>query len=447
MATAKLTKRIVDEAKHPGVAGDRADPRSMFLIYDTDIKGFALKVTPAGGKVFVVDWRQPGGAAAPKGRTTIGNYGSPYTLDMAREAARDILTKVRQGINPNHERKRAAREAVDLAFDKVASRFIEIYAKMNQQRSWQQADRTLRVDAIPVFGSRPIHTITRADVSNFLQAKMLKAPQQARYTHATLRKLFRWAVETGQLDRSPMESMGQVAKAVKRDRVLADNELVEIWHGLGELGEPFATIYRLLIATGQRLNEVGAMTSVEINMANRIWTLPAKRAKNDESHTVSLNALAMAALESLGEAAWRGRDTDTTDLLFSSNGKSAPAGWSKAKARLDAIIYERRINVAKEAGQPLDKVKIMPEWRVHDFRRTMATGFQRLGIRLEVTEAALNHVSGSRGGIVGVYQRHDWANEKRAAFDAWGDHLAILIGGDMIDKTNVVPMERVAASA
>jgi integrase len=445
MATAKLTKRLVDEAKHPGTSDGRADPRSMFLIYDTDIKGFALKVTPAGGKMFVVDWRQPGGSKAPKGRTTIGTYGSPYTVEMAREVARDVLAKVRQGINPNQSRKDDARRAVDLAFNKVAERFIETYAKQHQPRTYGQARRTLDKDIISVFGSRPLHNITRADVSALLHDHAARAPQQSRYTHATLRKLFRWAVETGQLDQSPMSAMSAPAKAVTRDRVLSDDELAEIWRAIDTLGDPFATIYRLLIATGQRREEVGGMTWAEIDLANATWTIPAERAKNGKAHVVPLNSLAMGALEGLANAAWRGRD-ESAELIFSSNGKSVPQGWSKAKARCDAVILANRIADAQKAGQPIERVKPMPSWRAHDFRRTMATGFQRLGIRLEVTEAALNHVSGSRGGIVGVYQRHDWADEKRMAMAAWAAHIGKVIGEDPgDDASKVIPMERRAA--
>jgi integrase len=71
----------------------------------------------------------------------------------------------------------------------------------------------------------------------------------------------------------------------------------------------------------------------------------------------------------------------------------------------------------------------LPHWTIHDLRRTFATGLQRLGIRLEVTEAILNHVSGSRGGVTGIYQRHDWATEKRAALDAWAAHVVSIVGG------------------
>jgi hypothetical protein len=80
----------------------------------------------------------------------------------------------------------------------------------------------------------------------------------------------------------------------------------------------------------------------------------------------------------------------------------------------------------------------MEPWKVHDLRRTLATGFQKLGVRFEVTEAVLNHTSGSKGGVAGVYQRHDWAEEKRAALDAWASHVDRLVTGT--DKSNVISL-------
>ena len=96
------------------------------------------------------------------------------------------------------------------------------------------------------------------------------------------------------------------------------------------------------------------------------------------------------------------------------------SGFSNAKKDIDAAIKA----VAGDGAEPV------PHWTLHDLRRTVATGLQKLGVRLEVTEAVLNHVSGSRRGVVGIYQRHDWADEKRAALSAWGDRVAQIVEED-----------------
>jgi len=437
---AKLTKRVLDDARHP----DPTIPsKSGFFIWDTELRGFAVRVSTAGRKVFIIEWRLPAakGVATPKGRYVIGEFGNPYTIDQAREIARGVQAKAKLGINPNQERRDDARRTVDLAFDKMADRFVSGYARLHQTRSYGQAERTLNRDVKPVLGSKPLHAITRADIGGLLADIAGKAPQQARYTQATLRKFFRWAVDVGQLDQSPMIGMAPITKvAASRDRVLVDDELREIWLATETLGEPFASIYRLLMATGQRREEVASMAWSQIDLPGRTWTIPTTHAKNKKAHIVPLNELAMEVIDGLSDKTWGGRDAKA-DLLFSTNGETAPSGWSKAKRRCDSLILANRLKAAQENGKAIDKIKSMTGWRVHDFRRTMATGFQRLGVRLEVTEAALNHVGGSRAGIVGIYQRYDWESEKRAAMDTWSEHLAGVIA-DRPASTNVVPMRQ-----
>jgi hypothetical protein len=176
-------------------------------------------------------------------------------------------------------------------------------------------------------------------------------------------------------------------------------ELGAIWHATAGAGA-FNGIVRLLMLTGQRREEVAGMTSAELSGDFSTWTVPASRAKNGTTHIVPLSAPAQDLLRNVprfGELAFPGL-------------RGPFNGWSKAKAALDA-----------KSG--------VTNWRLHDLRRTAATGLQRLGVRLEVTEQVLNHVSGSRADIVGVYQRHDFASEKRAALEAWGEHVLAVVEG------------------
>ena len=155
------------------------------------------------------------------------------------------------------------------------------------------------------------------------------------------------------------------------------------------------------------------MSFEELDMASATWTIPAKRAKNNLAHVVPLSMPVMAELEALGAGSRK------AGLVFTTTGKTPISGVSKMKANLDKLM-----------GEPVP-------WRLHDIRRTMATGLQRLGVRFEVTEAVLNHVSGAKSGIAGVYQRHDWAEEKRAALDAWGRHVEALTS-DHGEISNVI---------
>jgi integrase len=205
-----------------------------------------------------------------------------------------------------------------------------------------------------------------------------------------------WGVKRGALSINPFVNL-PVAPTLKRERVLSDDELAVIWRATDGPG-PFNGIVRLLILTGQRREEVAGMTWAEL--ADDTWTIPASRTKNGATHIVPLSAQAQDLLRMAPRFG---------ELVFP--GLRGPFnGWSKAKAALDA-----------RSG--------VTGWRLHDLRRTAATGLQRLGVRLEVTEQVLNHVSGSRAGIVGVYQRHDFASEKRAALEAWGEHVLAIVEG------------------
>jgi integrase len=173
---------------------------------------------------------------------------------------------------------------------------------------------------------------------------------------------------------------------------------------------PLNAIVRFLILSGQRREEVAGMKWTELSDDFSTWTIPASRAKNGATHIVPLSDQAREQLRSLPQF---------NELVFPGL-RGAFNGWSKAKAALDA-----------KSG--------VTNWRLHDLRRTMATGLQRLGVRLEVTEQVLNHVSGSRAGIVGVYQRHDFALEKRAALQAWGEQVIAIVEGH-VAANNVVTL-------
>jgi integrase len=190
-------------------------------------------------------------------------------------------------------------------------------------------------------------------------------------------------------------------------------------------------MFRLLIATGQRREEVAGLDWYELDRKSQTWTLPAERAKNGQAHIVPLNALAVAELDTLATKlvdAENDSDAETSwparGLVFTTTGKTAASGHSRGKSRLDKEVETTLSGRAARTGKPQHPIAA---WRIHDVRRTVATGLQRLGIRFEVTEAVLNHVSGSRSGVAGVYQRHDWKEEKRMALLAWGSHLNSLI--------------------
>lgn len=397
MPIGRITKRSVD-ALVPGT-------KDIFL-WDEELKGFGLRLTASGAKSYVIQYRM-GGRESPTRRFTIGGHGSPWAPDTARKEAIRLLIEVRQGRDPGLAKLERRRQAVDLAFNSYVEAFIDLYLK-KRWKQWKLGAGVLRREVIPVLRDRPLPKIARNHL-NPIWDGLQDRPAVARVTFATLRKLFKWAVSRGDIDRSPLEGAEAPPVVPARDRVLNDEELAIVWNAAPELGKPFGDYLRMLILTGQRRDEVAGMDWSELNRQDGEWLLPGYRAKNGKPHLVPLSEPAIAILDAVAG----GKRWPTHGYVFTTTGNTAISGFSKAKRRLDEMI-----------GRNLGPRFV--SWRAHDLRRTLATGLQRLGVRFEVTEAVLNHISGSRGGIAGVYQRYDWAAEKRQALASWAEHVSKL---------------------
>jgi integrase len=235
---------------------------------------------------------------------------------------------------------------------------------------------------------------------------------------ARVRSFFGWLADRDIISISPAAGVRMPAELVSRDRVLDDDELRLVWKASGTLSEPFGAFVRMLMLTGQRRDEVARMTDDEL--AGDLWTIPGDRAKNGEPHLVPLSPEALGVLAEVTRIG-------PANFVFSTTGRTAISGYSKAKTALDAAVAK----LAKDEGRdPL------AGWTLHDLRWSCATGLARLGVPVHVTELVLNHRSGSRAGIVGVYQRHQYLDERRAALEAWGRHL---LGLTAEKPSNVVP--------
>jgi integrase len=445
MATAKgeLTKRAVEAVDTPA-------PGKRAYLWDGKLSGFGVMVTDTGKRSYLVQYRV-GGRGSPTRRVTIGRHGSPWTTEKARDRAAELLEQVRRKVDPfdaERERVRADRErkaaeaAADeastrLAFSTVSDQFIKKYAKVQQARSWRDTDSIFRRDLKPHFGERPLPAISRADIVGLLDKVQERGDSAAVKAYKALRVMFGWAVDRHLITASPMATMKPPAKTESRERALTDAELRFVWLAAGGLGWPFGPIVRLLILTGQRRDEVGELHWPELDTDKASWLLPAERSKNGMASLVPLSAPALSIVDDLPKIKNDG------ELVFTTTGETPVSGFSKIKRRLDASMLDLMRKEARDAGgddEAIDKIKLEP-WRLHDLRRTFASGCQRLGIRLEVVEAALNHVSGSRSGIVGVYQVYRFEDEKRDAMAAWARHVTAIVQGER-PSSNVVPMER-----
>lgn len=197
---------------------------------------------------------------------------------------------------------------------------------------------------------------------------------------------------------------------VSRDRVLTDSELVAAWKAAEQIGYPFGPMVQMLILTGQRRSEVLEAEWREFDLDAATWTIPRGRAKNDRAHVVPLAPHALQILCGLPHVGQRPR------LLFTTTGETAFSGVSKATERLRSLA----------AALLPDGDEAAP-WRLHDLRRTFASGCGRLKIPVHVVEKALNHTSGTHAGIVGIYQRHEYEEDRRQAMELWAAHFDELL--------------------
>jgi integrase len=191
-----------------------------------------------------------------------------------------------------------------------------------------------------------------------------------------------------------------------RERVLGPDEVRRLWLALDTVGGPTAAAIKLMLLCGQRRGECAGMTFSELD--GDVWVLPRQRVKNGRPHSITLSRQALAVIEQQPKV-------DGCAFVFTS-GLRPVAAWSRVKAGIDAIM------------------KPDAPWTLHDLRRTCASGMAALGVALPTIERVLNHSSGSFRGIVSVYQRHDYANEKRDALARWGDHVERIVKGEAPGK-------------
>lgn len=432
MAVLKITKRNVDAAPVP--ASNDA------YLWDTDLKGFGLRVTPKGVRSYVVQYRLP---ARPARRMTIGIHGSPWTPEKARTRAEEILYDVKRGDDPMNAARKRARAAVDLEFSKYVETFTDNYLKLEWKDSWAEAKRRLETHAVPYLKGRPLPEIEKHEVAKVIQ-RLKDRTALARNTHAVLRKLFAWAIDQGDLNVSPISAAPPLVKA--RKRVLTPDEMVAAWQASFKLGRPMGQFVRMLFATLQRRNEVAGLPWAEVTELNHIWRQDGVRVKNDEVHLVPLNALAIEVLADMAAgpkpAPGKPKAWPRKGLVFTTTGETAISGFSKVKAKLDREmlpILQKLADKRADALGEAPELVFLPPWRLHDIRRSGTTQMQALGVPIEVTEKVINHKSGETAGIRGVYNLHAYTDEKRQALDAWGSYLRRLIA-DAESDSNIVPL-------
>jgi integrase len=388
------------------VAALELDGKRDVIHFDDLMSGFGYRLRAgAGGKVlrsWVVQYRR-GGASR---RLLLGSA-EVLSAEQARTMAKKALGLIANGEDPAADR--ADRRAKDkLTLRSVIDEYLA--AKQVRPRTLAEIRRYLTVYCRPLHGM-PVDAVTRKDIATRLAAigREHGSITLAR-ARAALSAFFTWAMQMGIVEANPVLGTAKPQDTTPRDRVLSDAELVAIWRACGD--DDFGRIVRLLILMPCRRSEIGGMRWGELVDLERGWTLPAERSKNGRAHTLPLLPMALAIIKAVPRMA-------TRDYLFGvrANGFTP---WEDAKAALGA-----------RSG--------VTGWVLHDIRRSVATRMADLGVGPHIIEEILNHRSGHKSGVAGIYNRSSYTNEVRAALALWHDHVRTLVEGGERKVLHYVP--------
>lgn len=434
MPTEKLTDRRVKTVRVPP-GGARLE------LWDLNMPGLGLRVAPdgpqgEGGKTWFVRYRFGG----QQRRHKLGTYPA-LLLSDAHKAARDLFKAVAAGEDPAAEKAPAA--PVD-TFDSVADEFVKRHVKVAlKPRSAREVERILNVDLRPHWGTRPIQAITKRDVIELLDRIVDRgAPVHANRTLAVARKLFNWAIGRDLMATSPCDRLKPPSVETERQRVLSDEEIALVWRAAGACAPAFGPMVRICLLTAQRRGETSVMRWADVDLERKVWTIPREVTKGDRGHEVPLSDLAVAIIDAqprLGVYVFPGRSAGCQAEETANAKKETPfSGFSRAKERLDNLVLESLRKAAKQRGEDPEKVKPLPDWTLHDLRRTAATGMARIGIPRLIISKIENH---AEGGVTRIYDRYAYEKEKREALGLWAEKVRSIVEPP---PDNVVQLRRAA---
>lgn len=431
MPKAKIKVKFTEKSIKRKVTG--SEP---VLMWDTLTEGLALKINPGGRRSYIVMPRVLGKQV----KYTLGTTTS-LTIPGARARARAVFEDAERGIAPKEAVRRAAQEAERAkrsSFRNAAEGYLADPEGGGSLRSKTQLEKRLEASVYPDWGETPIQELTEDDAIDLIdRVKAKNGPVAARVTDSMLRQIFKWAKKSRKIKVSPLANVDPPKIVSERSRTLEDVEIVRLWEAFETLGPPFAHIHKLLLVLGQRRNEIAGMKRSEIS--GDLWTIPGSRMKRlpkhkNTPHTVPLPPLAIEIINSVPEIV--GEDGTTYDHIFATDrrGDCAPSGWGRIKEKIDKHLIESQ---AKRLGQKADRKKHgIADWRLHDLRRTMRTGLSALKIRPDIAEMTIGHIL---TGVRGIYDRHQFDDEKRFALESWSARVQAIVSGTAMPD-NVVDM-------
>jgi integrase len=360
--------------------------------FDDTIPGFGLRARDTGARSWVFQYK-----IGNKTRRLVIGRASAIGLGKAREIAGELHAKVRLGGDPASEKRLQVRRASD-TLGVLVTRYLDRQRGRLRPGSYQETARHLSVHAKPLH-PLPLDSIDQRVIAGRLGTiEKNSGAVTANRVRASMSAMFTWGMKEGLVLANPVANTNK-REEKPRERVLPDAELRAVWRALSD--NRYGTIVKLLMLTGQRVNEIAGLRWSEIDFDRNVISLPGERTKNKRPHEVPMASQVrslLAAQERIG---------DREPVFGRGNGPCS--GFWRHKAKLDSTI------------------RLAP-WVLHDLRRSVATGMAELGIQPHIIEAVLNHASGHKGGIAGIYNKAKYVTEKAAALARWDEHVTSLRG-------------------
>ncbi|MGA7328437.1 MAG: site-specific integrase [Rhodomicrobium sp.] len=377
------------------------------IIFDDALPGFGVRKFASGKASYFVKYS----LGIQQRKITLGKVVPGMLAEMRKEAAR-VLAQVRLGQDVQGKNKEAlARRSVTIG--SLIDRYLGEREAELKPRTMEGIILHLRSHWAPLHG-QPVEKIVRREiVSEMDRIAEEHGKTAADRAKSSLSGFFAWALDRNHCETNPVLGIRRRGANPSRSRVLSMQEIADVWAACP--ANDYGRIVKLLTLTGQRRNEIGNLRWQEINFDRAEITLPPERTKNSLLHVVALSSPAKAILQEVDPIAGR-------EYVFGL-GAIGFQGWSKSKQTLD-----EKINADRGAR----RVSPISAWQLHNLRRSFVTHMAENRLALpHIVEACVNHQSGHRAGVAGVYNRALYANEKRAAFEAWANHIS-----GMIDKND-----------
>ncbi|WP_191058458.1 tyrosine-type recombinase/integrase [Geminicoccus harenae] len=416
-------QRDVDRLVAPAGSSDA-------LFADSSVRGLYIRIQGTR-RTWVLRYNANG----KRKKLLIGEVAA-ISLKDARTEAVKVLGQIRDGADPLADRKARAAAPKKMTVGELVHRYLAIYAKPSQRpRTFLETQRALATHIEPLH-TIEVDALTRRDLAErLLCIRQMSGPVAANRARAQVSALYAWAMGEGLATVNPVVGTNKFNGEKPRARTLTEGEMRLIWKAT-EGSSDYSRIVRLLLLTAQRREEVAAMEWSEISADGRTWTIPPGRAKNGRAHDVPLSVSAQTILATIERR-------DGRSHIFG-RGAGGYSGYSRSKVALDHRLAtvraeERRGRPLRPDERPAVEDKL-PSWVLHDLRRTAVTMMAEIGIPPHVVEAIVNHVSGHKAGVAGIYNRATYAGEKRQALERWANHIDEIVSGQRTEYGNILPL-------